>query len=279
MINRLDNEYPAYIAAQESFLTDPGANGVLEVTSPIHLLEFVDPKRLQGRFDRIAEMRYDTVFVQYLESLGMDSGFVKHLVAGDQSIMKVFAKGADVKIRVEGLKTDLLLWEVPISIQIRELYYNAVAEAENLDVNALVIEGARRFQVKGDMLRNSRVKFVEAGTRYRYSSEWHSLLLQIVTGDMGDLLLGTTNLAMALAFALTPIANEDAFKVASPTVQELEALVNSESRPIVVTGTNAFQMAHLYGHLGNQVSFEWDQDLTGDMGPAGAYLPLDFKFR
>lgn len=275
-VTRFDNEYPKFLEAQDQFYKNPEAQGVLTITSPTQLMEYVDPMKLQGRLDRIAELRFEKSQHQYLEVLGgFDKDFLDHLEKGVPPTTRVLAKGKNMKVTVTGSLADLALWEVPVELHIRDLYYNGVASSQDLEIDALVQEGVRRFQVKGDMIRNSGVRFVEAGTRYRYTFEWYSLLVQVIVGDMGDLLLGTTNLAMAMAFGLTPVANQDARRVHAPSLKELEAVVDEEGKPVVVTGANAFQMAHLYSHLGDLVTFEWDRDLTGDMGPSGRFLPLE----
>lgn len=272
---RFDNELTTYLQAQEKFLKDPKEEATLTIGSPSLLGRFVDPQKLQGRLDRLAEMRYEKAHLQYLATLEkFDQDFLDHL-NDEPPQVKVLAKENKMKVIVEGFREDLPLWEVPIMLQIRDLYYTGALQADNLDYDALVGEGVRRFQVKGDMLRHSGVRFVEAGTRYRYGYEWHALLFQLMIGDMGELLLGTTNLAMAMAFALKPVDNlAGVLRIESPSVSDLENLVDTEPRPIVVTGLNAFQMAHLYGHFGDHITFEWDRDLTGDMGPMGTFLPL-----
>ena len=275
-INRFDNDYAAYLGGQEEFRRDPTATGVLIVESTTPLTKHVDPMKLQSRMDRLAEMRYEKAHLQYLGTLNkFDASYLEHLDA-EPPLVRVLAKDSRIKVVVEGLRSDLPIWETPVSEQIRDLYYAGVMQADGLDLDALVGEGIRRFQVKGDMLRNSGVRFVEAGTRFRYGFKWHSLLITLILGDMHDLLLGTTNLGMAMAFGLDPVANlaPDVVRIAGPSVRELEALYDGEGRPIVVTGVNAFQMAHLFGHFGDRITFEWDRDLTGDMGPAGTFLPL-----
>jgi hypothetical protein len=274
---RIDNDYLCFLEAQEQFRSDPKARGTLEITSSAgRLLEYIEPMKLQGFLDRIAEFRFEKSMRQFLEQLGdLDSEFLDHLTAGEDSNIRVLSKGADLKVSIEGLIADLLMWIVPAETQMRELYNATVADVQGLDLDNLVREGVRRFQVKGDWLRNAEARYVDAGTRFRYSYEWHSLLLQMAIGDQHDLLLGTTNVGMAMAFGLPLVANREDRRVHSPSVRELESILEEEGKPVVVTGVNGFQIAHLYGHVGDSVTFEWDRDFTGDMGPSGRFLPLE----
>lgn len=273
-LTRLDNEFPAFLEAERRFLADPTARAILEVTPETGLRQFINALKLQNQLDRVAEQSLLPEQRQFLALAGLDEAFLDHLEKGKTPSVKVLSKGDDIRIRIDGLAADLPLWEVSVNIRVRDLYYTGVAVQQQLNPEALVYEGMRRLHVKGDLLRNSGVRFVEAGTRYRTEFEWHSYLLEVLMGDLGDLLLGTTNPAMALAYGLTLGGKNEARRVQEPSVRELEAILDAEHEPVVVYGVNAFQMAHLYGHVGDAVSFEWDRDLTCDMGPAGRFLPI-----
>lgn len=274
-LTRLDNDYEAFLEASKAWGLENSGPGVLEITSPsAGLMRYVDPLKLQGFLDRIAEMRLDPGYREYLESLGFDPRFVKALADATPPTPRVLSKDGNIKVTVTGERWQLPLWEVPVSVSIRDLYYANVAKQQNLNFDVLFNEGLRRFHVKSDMLRNSGLRFVEAGSRYRVAYDWYSFLIASIIGDMGDLLVGTTNLGIAMAFGLRAAHSVEARRVQSPSVKDLESILDEEGRPVVVTGTNAFQMAHLYGHFGDSISFEWDQDLTADMGPAARFLPL-----
>lgn len=277
-INKLDNEYIQYLRAASS-----EGDGVLEVSSPELLKKYIDPAKLQARLDRVQEMEYDKAQIEYLQTVGKFSdAFLKEIQAVPPRAI-VLGKGDNLKVRVEGPKIHLALWEVPIAIQLHDLWYVGIFDADQMDPGFIIGEGARRLQTKLDYLRNSGVRFVEDGTRTRYTWDWYSLILQSLMGDARDLLLGTTNPAMAMAFALPLIAYDDSLtgatkgvRVSATSVEELSTLAGGHQDTLVVSGVNAFEMAHLHSHLGDRLVFEWGSDLSADVGPAGRALPLAY---
>lgn len=274
-MDRLDNEYQAFKASKEFWMEDPKTKARLEVTSSIPLRKHIDPVKLQSRLDRFNEARFEDFQKDYVGTL-LGTEYANYLDNLNLAKVKVLAKKDDIKVVVEGPACELPLWEVPISIQIHDLYNGSVLQEFNegvFDFDNLVLEGTRRFQVKADLIRNSGARFVEAGTRWRYNYDWHSFLMGLFLGDLSNLVVGTTNLSFALTFGLTPIVNDDVKSIESPSLIEIEKLLPG---PIVVKRVTAFEMAHLNSHFGDELIFEWDSDLASDIGPLGNILSLDY---
>lgn len=277
--NRLDNEYQAFLRSQELWKKDPDATGRLEVKCGIPLKDKLDPVKLQGRLDRTADHKWEPGLLDYLATLDkIEPEYVKYLEDQQTPLPVVRARANDIMVRVDGKKCDLPLWEVPISNQTHDLYFNQIVAENNLDPEVLVLEGVRRFQHKADMLRGSNFVFVEDGTRWRYAWDWYDLLITIILGDIPNIIVGTTNPWMGLAHA-TPVVNYPVPKyhrLKNPSVDQIEK--SSGHGQIVVSGANAYQMAHLNSHFEGLI-FEWGADLTSDMGPGGTSLPLSFELR
>lgn len=276
-IDRLDNEYQAFLRAQD-VLGDLEAVK-MEVTSRVPLRRYIDPQVLQSALDEVDDAKLDTAQRQYLMLTDrFQEEFLDYLEIGLPPA-KVLANDNDIKVVVEGTWSDVTQWEALIGIAVHRLYYDGLVAADNLNVNVLASEGVRRFHVKGDMLRASGVHFVEAGTRYRCDAGWYDFLVDLLIGDLGDSLEGTTNMAMAMRKGLEPIATPASSSLDSPSVSELEAAVQQGDERPVVTGANAFQIAHLASHVGpDNVLFEWGEDLVSDLGPARSNLGLSWSF-
>lgn len=273
-VNRLDNEFGAFLKAQELWKEDPDVSGRLEVRVGIPLKDKVDPAKLQGRLDRIAEFEFEPVFSEYLKLQDLDPAFLEFLETAAVPHPRVLARENDVMVRVDGRRSDLPLWEVPIANQLHDLFFATMIAEQNLDGDVLVMEGVRRFQHKADLLRGSSVAFAEAGTRWRYSYDWYDLMIKVILGDLPNLITGTTNPWFALGHGLKVTNNQGIPRLSAPSVKEIEA---SSDDPVVVSETNAYEMAHLHSHFGNRLIFEWGSDLTSDMGPGGIPLPLTFE--
>lgn len=279
-IDRLDNEYSSFILAQRDF--EDQTEVTMEITSSLPLRQKIDPLRLQGKLDRIREAKFFPGQREYLQQTGkFTEEFLDYLSTGLPPV-KVLAKGDNMKVIIKGFRSDVVQWRVPISIQLHELYYASVIQDDNLNANVLVDEAFRRLRTKADLLRNSGVRFVEAGTPWRYGVEWYALLVGVLIGDVGENIQGTTNMAMAMSTGLPPIANlhPDVALIDQPSLRDLEDLLDGEGRPVVATGSTAFQMAHLSSHVGSErVLFEWGMDCTADMGPGRVIIPLNFVTR
>jgi hypothetical protein len=268
------------LKAQDEWKKDPEAVGVLEVSCGIPLGDKLNPAKLQNRLDRTSEFEWQEGQLDFLKTLkGLDPDFVDYLKDQQLPNPKVMVQKNDIMVRVEGKMADLPFWEVPISNQMHDLYFNGVIAENNLDGEVLVLEGVRRFQHKADLLRGSTFTFTEDGTRWRYAWDWYELLMTIIMGDTPNIITGTTNPWMGMAHAVEVVAHVDPdfIRMHSPSVADLEDLVAIEVKPIVVSGANAYEMAHLHSHYGTFLNFEWGADLTSDMGPGGIPLPLFFK--
>ena len=276
-VNRLDNELSAFLRAQEVLGDD--THHQLEVSCATPLMKYVDPAKLQGRLGRVGEMKFLPAQVEYLGTTGrFTAEFLAWLETNPWPNTRVLSKGKDLMVSVEGSPSELALVEVPISVQLHDLYYVGIFNENDLNANMIVGEGIRRLQTKLDLLRNCGVRFYEAGTRSRYGFDWHSLLLQVILGDASELLLGTTNVGIAMSYGLRPFTAADVGAILGPTsVREMESMLEGNpGATLVVSGVNAFEIAHLHSHFGDRLVFEWGADLTSDMGPAGRSLPLSF---
>jgi len=284
-VNRLDNEYSAFLRSQE--LYGDNSKHVLEVSCATPLRKYIDPGRLRVRLDRVQEMKLTDAQGQYLGVVGQFTPeYLKWLNSNPWPRARVLVKGNGLKVKVEGTLAELILWEAPISIHLHDLYYVGIFTENELNADMIVAEGTRRLLTKMDLLRNSGVRFTEAGTRYRYGFDWQSLVLQVLIGDGGELLLGTTNALIAMSYGLKPVAHgltdsNLGAMLDTTSIGEIEGMLEEHPEfgpgSIVVRGINAFEMAHLHSHFGDVLSFEWGADLTADMGPAGRSLPLSFS--
>lgn len=278
--NRLDNEIEMFLKAQESWKSDSSGTGRLEVRCPLPLKDKLDAAKLQGRLDRTSELKFEPSEVDYLATTKLfEEPFLQVLRDHILPMTRVMSRGEDVMVRVDGAIWELPMWEVPISNQIHDLYFSGIRADNGLSDDMLVVEGIRRLQHKADMLRMSGLVFTEAGTRWRYTWDWYEMITSVMIGDFPNLIEGTTNPWTAMKNGLGVISRREEDKwlrVELPTADVLARVREETDQPIVVTGVNAFEMAHLSSHV-PEVSFEWGADLTADMGPGGIPLPLTFR--
>lgn len=119
----------------------------------------------------------------------------------DTSELSISQNGTELQINIEGYWYRTILWEVFLMSEISELYY-LMTEAKSTVSDSKLIE---INNAKGSALKFNNVKFVEFGTRRRYSLDNHISVLQSLKKYGGVNCVGTSNLAMAIDFDLKAI--------------------------------------------------------------------------
>jgi nicotinate phosphoribosyltransferase len=110
----------------------------------------------------------------------------------------------ELSISIEGYWYTTILWEVPLMALISELYFEMTGEAGKAypeeKIHELNREKARFFKENG-------IRFVDFGTRRRFSYQNHRWLLPDLM-QAGEYLLGTSNVHLAHLYDLTPIGTQ-----------------------------------------------------------------------
>ena len=108
---------------------------------------------------------------------------------------------ATYEYEVTGPWCETILWEVPLLAIISK---HIMAAQINISLNdELAIMELTR--AKGKKLREAGCKFVDFGTRRRFSYENHSRVLEALIDSAGENLLGTSNVHLAMAWKIKPI--------------------------------------------------------------------------
>lgn len=114
--------------------------------------------------------------------------------------VKIVQNCGDLKISVEGPWYRTILWEVPLMAMISELHFSPSAISW-LDVNPRDMEKAQWFA-------KNQIKFVDFGTRRRFSSLNHDRALRILKCCSEGMLVGTSNVYFAKELGLTPMGTQ-----------------------------------------------------------------------
>jgi nicotinate phosphoribosyltransferase len=94
-----------------------------------------------------------------------------------------------------------VFWETMLLAIINELYYRSLG----LDLELLGTEGRRRLDFKTQLLQGRPdIRFVEFGTRRRFSRTWQAEVTRTLQRELPDQLLGTSNVALARELGLNP---------------------------------------------------------------------------
>ena len=122
----------------------------------------------------------------------------------DPDEVRIEQRDGELIIFIEGYWYTSILWEVPLMALISELYFEMTGEKDKAyseeRVHELNLEKARFFRENG-------IRFIDFGTRRRFSYENHARLIPDLM-QAGEHLLGTSNVHLAHLHDLTPIGTQ-----------------------------------------------------------------------
>ena len=118
----------------------------------------------------------------------------------DPSEVGIVQTGSNLQVSVEGYWYRTILWEVPLMALISELYFKMTKQKSADELT--VVDEARK---KAVFFNNLDVKIADFGTRRRYSSDVHELVVKAFKNYGKRCFTGTSNVYFAYKYDLTPI--------------------------------------------------------------------------
>lgn len=143
----------------------------------------------------------------YLRSLNLFSEeFLDYMVNFTLNSDIVEIKEIDGKLDIEitGKWIDAIWIEVPLLATINELYF--IYKNKEIDELDLISAGVDSLTQKMDYIEKFEgFKFIEFGTRRRYSKEWQEYVFTYMKANLPDHLIGTSNVLLAMESGMPPI--------------------------------------------------------------------------
>jgi len=97
-------------------------------------------------------------------------------------------------------------WEVPALATINELYFKGLMKAQGLNPSEVWENGEWILREKANMLKDyPELKFVDFGTRRRFSQEWHRHVIEMCLDLMPNNFIGTSNEMMAMELGIPAV--------------------------------------------------------------------------
>lgn len=129
------------------------------------------------------------VYLDFLETYTYDPGEVSvHQDKGNFSLL------------VKGPWYRTMLWEVPLMALISETFFSMTAPC------TLPLEKTKAInKSKAAILAENNVRFADFGTRRRFSSATHNMLIADILSNKNNTLIGTSNVHIAKKFNIKPI--------------------------------------------------------------------------
>lgn len=210
-------------------------------TEGVDLSPYADEIREQ--VEAYCELRMTSEECRYLNSIRfLSNDYVRSLVDLRLDSRLVQIETNPFRLIVAGNWYEAILFEVPLLAIIGEVYYKCARtdDAANRE------EGRRRLREKIEYARHMGDPFalIEFGTRRRYGRKWQHEVMQTLKRDLPEMLIGTSNVALARSEGLKPFGT-----MAHQFLQAFQALA-----PL-----HRFQKAALEA---------WMQEYRGDLGIA-----------
>ncbi len=176
-------------------------------TKSVRLADCIPEKELRKALDRVRKLTITPEEINYLRELGTFSEkFLEFLRTLRLPRFYLEKDGGQYKIEVSGKWPETILWETLILSVANELYYYYLLKKEGGVLNDIHEKGRRRMEEKIRILRlNPDIKFIDFGTRRRFSGTWQERVVETLKKEIPDQILGTSNIFLARKFGIKPI--------------------------------------------------------------------------
>jgi len=182
-------------------------------TRKVRLAEVVREADLNRELDRIRGLRFGPDELDWLRESRhikrglFQDGFLDHLGRLRLPECQVAVEDGQFVIETSGTWPEAMLWETLILSAVNELYYKALLEKEGFSWRQPWIIGQQRLADKLALLKTRvpGVRIIEFGTRRRFSGDWQSEVVRTIAAAAPQMLVGTSNVALARRLDLPPI--------------------------------------------------------------------------
>ncbi len=205
-------------------------------TKHIRLAEVVPTTCVEEKLAELSALKFTSRETEWLRGVVCDGNrifqedFLSFLLQLQLSDYLVAIEDGQYALDFHGDWTESTLWETISLACMAELYAFHVT---GQDSNRHLQEGERRFRHKADRLRAfPALRVTEFGTRRRYSAAWHAHVVGMAKDLLGDQLVGTSNLGLAMRYGLQPKGTmaHELFMVVAALAGNDDELLSSQNR-------------------------------------------------
>ncbi len=159
--------------------------------------------QIETEIKNLEKLSFTDEELEYLSSLDLfKSEFIDHLKNFKFNFNYIDITNENkLKIKIKGPWLETILYEIPILAIVSEIYHNNLYPYQDF------IEGKLRLDNKIKLLKKSQsdVKFVDFGTRRRYSAAWQDEIVETLKTKLPQNFSGTSNTLLAMKYNLPVI--------------------------------------------------------------------------
>lgn len=200
--------------------------------------------RILTEIRELCDLGFTSKELDYLKSLGIFKqdylDFLREFKLNWNCIEFPIGMGKEFELKIKGRWLDTILFETPILAIISELYSRSITGDSDsplfIHANRFLRDKVAKLHVR--MIKmpekvDSSVKYVDFGTRRRFSKYWHDFLIGQRLIFFPESFIGTSNVMFAKKFGIKPIgtmAHEilQTGQVLAPTLRESQRFILNE---------------------------------------------------
>lgn len=181
-------------------------------TKKVRLAKHIDVGELREQLDHVRDLRFSKQELEYLKTIEVDNkriffkGYFFDFL-GELQLPPYELEIVDsvFQITVDSLWPLGIFWETIILSIVNELYYKSLFG--RLALFSVTVEGygrqIKKMKILGD---NPDIKFIEFGTRRRFSRSWQESVVETLALVLPrEQFLGTSNVKLAMDYSLQPL--------------------------------------------------------------------------
>jgi nicotinate phosphoribosyltransferase len=230
--SRLDNDFYNFTMGQLAwrYFADVEVSYKLTQRDDFDLTK-IDLGRLVAEIERVQHLGFTVDEIDYLRSLDTFNINYLNWLAMDHQLppVKLTVEDGQVSLTYKGSWADAIFWETPLLAIVSELGMQAKMVG-SVKAHLLNVESHDRLEDKIILLADHEdVKFMEFGTRRRFSYEWQEYVIQRMRAELPDQVLGTSNVHIARVHGFKPLGTmaHQLFMVATALSADPERATNT----------------------------------------------------
>jgi nicotinate phosphoribosyltransferase len=242
----LDLDFYKFTMGQLVFLRYPEVPvtyALINRTRRVRLAETVDPNELREELDHVRSLRFNHSELHYLRGTNEYGDrmfqedyldFLRDLRLPEYELEEV---DGSFRLNFRGNWSEAIYWETLALSVVNELYNRSLMKPMSRFEKDLVLSRGRlRLAEKIRVLRGRpEIRFVDFGTRRRFSRDWQHYVDRTLAEEMPAQFLGTSSTESAMLHGLVPMGTSahELYMVMSGIMHESDDLIRASHSRVV----------------------------------------------
>ena len=158
---------------------------------------------IMKEIEHLCTLKFTEEELLYLKNLDYFTddyiNFLKHFQLNENDFSIYFTNDVEFNLRIKGSWLNTILFETPVLAIISEIFCENLAKEDKV-----LLFGIGNFIEKKEMIKDTNIKFIDFGTRRRFSFDWQKHIISEFLETTSKNFIGTSNLYFAKKYNLKP---------------------------------------------------------------------------